>query len=138
MTKPALLFIYNASGGFFHVAADMAHKIFSPSTYPCSLCQITYGTFKIRDEWKHYLEKLPIEKKFYHKEDCYTLPLPQPLALPAILYQPTPFHNPQLFITAQELNACKHIKDITSLLDQRLEIVNKADGLEEIGKLVSP
>lgn len=138
MPTPQLLFIYNAEGGFFHVAADIAHKIFSPSTYPCSLCQLTYGTFTIREEWKKYLEALPIDKQFYHKEDCFALPLPKPLALPAILYQAHNTSNPQLLITAEELNACTQIKDLTSLIDQHLAIIRQENGPEELGKLVSP
>ena len=65
-----LIFIYNADTGLFNVVSDFAHKIISPSTYACSLCQITYGNFGMKKEWREFLNKLPYEMQFLHKDEA--------------------------------------------------------------------
>lgn len=45
-----LFFVYNADGGRLAGLKDMSHKFFSPATYPCSLCAITYGATLMRPE----------------------------------------------------------------------------------------
>ena len=35
--------IYNADGGLVNGALDLLHKTFSPATYACRLCDVTYG-----------------------------------------------------------------------------------------------
>lgn len=67
-----LIFVYNADAGYFNMVADIAHKIFSPTTYPCSLCDLTYGVFKIRPEWADFIEKSPIPLEFLHKDAFLT------------------------------------------------------------------
>jgi len=37
--------IYNAQSGKLNTVFDIAHKILSPKTYACDLCQITHGIF---------------------------------------------------------------------------------------------
>ena len=64
-----LLFVYNADAGFFNMVTDIAHKIFSPATYPCSLCDLTYGILKIRPEWEQFVQHAPIPFTFLHKDE---------------------------------------------------------------------
>jgi hypothetical protein len=65
----SLLFVYNADAGWFNTVSDIAHKIFSPSTYPCSLCDLTYGVFKIRPEWDDFLKHTPVPLEFLHRDE---------------------------------------------------------------------
>lgn len=64
-----LLFVYNADTGFFNLAADIAHKLFSPSTYPCRLCAITHGIFSIRKEWESFVAEAPVPFDFLHRDE---------------------------------------------------------------------
>lgn len=64
-----LLFIYNANSGPLNALWDIGHKLIRPSTYPCNLCAITYGTFTERKHWKHSRDKSPIDMVFYHKDE---------------------------------------------------------------------
>ncbi|ADR21279.1 hypothetical protein MATR_10920 [Marivirga tractuosa] len=64
-----LIFVYNANSGKWNGYMDIMHKIFSPKTYPCSLCDITYGTFKIREEWAEFKNTLDIPLTFLHKDE---------------------------------------------------------------------
>lgn len=68
MTEQKLLFVYNADNDLFSSVADMAHKIFSPATYQCHLCALTYGNFLIKKEWKLFIDSLPIESRFIYKD----------------------------------------------------------------------
>jgi hypothetical protein len=64
-----LIFVYNANSGKWNGYMDIMHKIFSPKTYPCSLCDITYGTFTIREEWADFKKTLDVPLTFLHKDE---------------------------------------------------------------------
>lgn len=64
-----ILFIYNADSGLFNTLTDIAHKLISPSTYQCDLCSITHGIFKERDQWRSFIETLPFEVLFFHRDE---------------------------------------------------------------------
>ncbi|MCB0663181.1 MAG: hypothetical protein KDC24_10600 [Saprospiraceae bacterium] len=64
-----LIFVYNANSGKWNGYMDMMHKIFSPKTYPCHLCDITYGIFTIRESWQSFIEKLEVPLRFLHKDE---------------------------------------------------------------------
>lgn len=58
MSIKKLIFVYNANSGKFNAWLDSAHKILSPSTYQCRLCDLTYGVFKENEEWARFRESL--------------------------------------------------------------------------------
>lgn len=64
-----LLFVYNADGGLLAGLKDVFHKILSPSTYPCSLCAITYGARSMRPEWREFIKVLPVPVDFLHRDE---------------------------------------------------------------------
>ncbi len=64
-----LLFIYNANSGKLNALFDAGHKLFSPSTYPCSLCDLTYDTFTENTSWKTFRKESDLNMEFYHKDE---------------------------------------------------------------------
>jgi len=64
-----LIFVYNADGGRLAGLKDMFHKILFPSTYPCSLCAITYGATSMRPEWREFVQHLPVPVDFLHRDE---------------------------------------------------------------------
>lgn len=64
-----LIFVYNADAKITSAAFDFLHKIISPATYPCKLCEITYGTFSMVKEWKDFLATLPVPVKLLHRDE---------------------------------------------------------------------
>ncbi len=64
-----LLFIYNANSGKLNALFDARHKLFSPSTYPCSLCDLTYDTFSENAIWKTFRKESVLNMEFYHKDE---------------------------------------------------------------------
>lgn len=64
-----LIFIYNAESGFYNKLIDFTHKSLRPSTYPCSLCQLTYGSFSAKPEWNRFISELDLDVKFLYKDE---------------------------------------------------------------------
>ena len=60
-----LHFVYNVDATPVALVSDFLHRIRSPETYPCRLCDITYGRFLKKAEWSRYVAGLSIPSKFY-------------------------------------------------------------------------
>lgn len=82
--RARLLIVYNADGGVLNALRDALWKITSPATYPCSLCAITYGAVSMHPEWKRFLESLPLEVAFHHRDDFAAAYPDHGIALPTI------------------------------------------------------
>ncbi|WP_299387925.1 GTPase [uncultured Lacinutrix sp.] len=101
-----LLFIYNANSGITNTALDIAHKVFSPKTYNCDLCAITFNTFSENKAWKAFRTNSNIIMEFFHIKE-FTKAYPDTkYEYPIILYK-----------TRDELSvliSAKQIKNIVS------------------------
>ena len=64
-----LIFVYNADSGKRKAYLDSLHKIIRPSTYTCSLCELTYGLFSEKKKWKQFRKQENVEMDFYHKDE---------------------------------------------------------------------
>jgi len=64
-----LVFVYNANSGKLNGYLDIAHKIISPKTYPCSLCDITHGVFKEHEKWKNFRQRVKTPMEFLHLDE---------------------------------------------------------------------
>jgi len=64
-----LIFVYNADSGIFNTLSDIAHKLFSPQTYECNLCNLTHGYFQAREEWTTFLNDLDAQIEFLHRDE---------------------------------------------------------------------
>lgn len=50
--------MYNANSGKLNAWLDSAHKIVSPKTYQCRLCDLTYDIFKENEDWARFRESV--------------------------------------------------------------------------------
>lgn len=64
-----LIFVYNANAGPLNAFIDTAHKMMSPSTYTCDLCQLTFGNFKEKEAWVRFRESVTTPLIFLHKNE---------------------------------------------------------------------
>lgn len=117
----SILFVYNADSGVFNTLTDIAHKIFSPQSYECNLCAITYGNFTIRAEWKEFLESLEIGLEFLHRDEFIEKYGQPEQALPAVFRKKGEELEP--WITAEEINRCSSVDDLKRLISGKLETV---------------
>ncbi len=82
-----LLFVYNANSGIGNMAMDIAHKLFSPETYACNLCTITFDTFSENKTWKQFREQSDIDMSFFHIDEFELKHMNQKFDYPIILKQ---------------------------------------------------
>ena len=64
-----LLFVYNADSGSLNAILDSAHKLLSPSTYQCKLCELTYGLVNETKAWKAFRETSDEDMVFLHRDE---------------------------------------------------------------------
>lgn len=64
-----LVFVYNADSGLLNAAKDIWHRVTSPSTYPCALCKLTYGTTGMDRRWRRFVESLDVPVEFLHRDE---------------------------------------------------------------------
>lgn len=67
---PQLVFVYNADSGLLHALKDISHKIVSPETYECDLCQLSHGYFSARKEWKDFIGSMQQPCEFLHRDEA--------------------------------------------------------------------
>ncbi len=115
---PALIFVYNANSGLLNGALDLLHKTFSPHTYACNLCAITYNTLGMRRDWRDFVNGLPYPVHFLHRDELLARfgkpdhPLPA-----AFLHTPAGL---QLFVSTDEMNSCHTLDDLMRLVRKQL------------------
>jgi hypothetical protein len=83
--EDSFIFIYNANRGKVNGLINSIHKSLSPNTYDCKLCKLTHGFAGPTKEWKTFLETLPGEKYFLHKEEVKHIGFLTVADLPLIL-----------------------------------------------------
>lgn len=115
-----LIFVYNAKGGWLSAAGDMVHRSLSPSTYPCSLCALTYGAVAMRREWRTFLDAYAPNSLFVYRDEFHEDLDACGLSLPVILRADRP-GTPEVLVSAEELGALPDLASLTALLKDRLE-----------------
>ena len=116
-----LIFIYNANSSIRNKLIDSAHKILSPSTYPCKLCDLTYGAFMENRNWREFREESPFEMEFLHKDEFkkqYASKFGHKFDWPIVLSSSN--GNFEVFISRDELNGLANAKELIHLIHSRI------------------
>jgi hypothetical protein len=109
-----LVFVYNGDTGKLNALMDMGHKLLSPSTYPCSLCDITHNTFAIKKEWSDYLERKDHHYVFLHRNEFHSFyPKYRSIDLPLFMNVETG----EILLTKHEMDKFKHMDDLILWLE---------------------
>ncbi len=126
-TPGHLVFVYNADSGMLNLVKDIAHKLLSPATYPCSLCDLTYSAFGERKSWVRFRKALPVSQEYLHIDEFVSqyrgaLSVAQlgTTQYPAVFR----FHDSvesegsalELVATKQQIDACESQKALKSLV----------------------
>ncbi|MGB5942873.1 MAG: GTPase [Leeuwenhoekiella sp.] len=117
-----MIFIYNAKSGKGQALLDSAHKFFSPKTYPCSLCELTYGTFGEKADWKKFRESFDIPLEFLHRDEIQAaeLNLPSEFELPVILAWID--GKPLTLIQKQELASMESVGQLIAAITEKANL----------------
>ena len=113
-----LIFIYNAKSGLVNEFLDFTHKIFSPSTYNCNLCAISYGNFSMKKKWSDYINSLPVKSTFTYKDKVSEYGYDD-IKLPSIIFQDK--SKSKVIISSEEINKLKKIDQLINILSDRLK-----------------
>ena len=112
-----LIFVYNSDGTVASLIKDTAHKLVSPETYPCNLCRLTYPLASTKGEWRKFIESLPREVIFLHRDEFLKQYHDQKnVQLPAVFRADA--SEPQLLISHIEINKANNLSEL-------IEIVNR-------------
>jgi hypothetical protein len=117
MNDNTIVFVYNADSGMFNTLVDTAHKLFSPDTYECNLCAMTFTGLGMKKEWREFLDTIDMPLEFMHKDelkDKYWIEV----ELPAIFLKSGDGLN--LVIDAKTLNECLDINELKQLISERV------------------
>jgi len=116
-----LIFIYNADSGFFNSLKDTVQKTVAPKSYDCKLCQVTFGAFSMKDDWREFINQLSIKVEFLHKDEFIKK------------YGKTKHNFPNafieenkkltLFISSQEINSTKDIAELKALVEKKIKTI---------------
>jgi len=110
--------LYNADSGLANAALDTLHKLFSPSTYACKLCDITFGLTAMKREWAATIAALPHPVAFLHRDEWHTQFPGNPMPLPAILLETGTDLKP--LISAADFAGITSLHTLQALLSCRL------------------
>ncbi|UII80706.1 GTPase [Flagellimonas sp. CMM7] len=117
---PKLLFIYNANSGARNAILDSMHKVLSPATYDCNLCDITFGVVSENKTWKKFRQANKQEMIFLHKDEFakkYASKFGHKFTFPIILVEGE--HGLEIVISTEELNQLKAAHALVRLVKER-------------------
>lgn len=119
MARPKLIFVYNADSGAINTLLDIGHKIISPSTYDCALCDLTHSVFRMRKPWSRFVASLDADCKFLHRDEYVSRYGDPGLPFPAIFTVTA--GGPTLWIGRDEIQRCKTLEGLEKLVIHRLK-----------------
>ena len=110
-----IIFVYNADSGPFALLKDYVHKIVSPETYPCSLCQITFDNLGMKRAWRRFVQALPHPAVFLHRDELAAhYPALSDLALPAVILDDD--SAMRVLVSAEELDRTPDVGALQALV----------------------
>ncbi|MFT5078482.1 MAG: hypothetical protein ACI825_000010 [Planctomycetota bacterium] len=116
-----LIFVYNANAGAVNGLLDSVRKIVSPSSYECSLCNITHGVFTEGKLWAEFRKSSTTKMEFLHKDEF--LKQYRSKWLPAYTFPIVLIADDKglgVFIAAEELNAVTSQEKLIELVSGRI------------------
>jgi len=118
-----LIFIYNADSGLRNAVIDSMHKVISPKTYDCNLCDITFGVFTENSKWKKFRSATRFEMEFLHKDEFkkqYASKFGHKFTYPIILISSS--KGLEIFAGTKEVNGIANAEELIQLIDQRMKL----------------
>ena len=121
MTIAKLHFVYNVELSAQALVRDFVHRLVDPETYPCKLCDLTYGRFVKKPGWQLFVWSLPVASVF-HTKDAFAKAFPSARVeeFPVVLAEDKAGRF-AVFISADELAATRSLEALKTEVSSRLE-----------------
>ncbi|NKI25688.1 GTPase [Arenibacter sp. 6A1] len=116
-TVKTLMLVYKADSGIGNAILDSVHKIWSPNTYQCKLCELTHGVFVERKVWKEFRKKTAVQLNVLHRDEFqehYGEKYGYNFSFPVILCGP--MNNLRVYLSSIEINALESPEDLIRLI----------------------
>ncbi len=117
MDTTNLIFAYNANSGLFNAVWDSLHKTFSPKTYNCNLCAITYTSVSMKRQWKDFISKLNVPVLFLHRDELEKKYGINDLQLPVLLAKKGTHFD--VLLSAERIKEIKNLEDLIEQVKQK-------------------
>ena len=120
--RPAatLHFVYNVDATPGALLRDFVHRIVDPATYPCRLCDLTYGRFLKKAEWSRFVAELPTRARFHLRGGFRArFPAYANEPVPAVFVEESP-GKLRTLISADELRGVADLEALEMLLAHRV------------------
>ena len=115
-----LHFVYNVELTPRALLQDFLHRLRDPETYPCRLCDITYGRFVKKPGWIAFLMTLPVSTTFYTKDEFARKHPAHVQEFPVVLAE-TDAGVMEVFLSAEELSRLRTLEELQTEVTSRLE-----------------
>ncbi|MEM8999720.1 MAG: GTPase [Bacteroidota bacterium] len=115
-----LLFVYNANSGRGNAFFDSMHKVLSPKSYDCRLCELTYGVVVENRTWKRFRSETDHHMAFLHKDEFakkYASKFGHSFSFPIVLIEGG--HGLEVLISTDELNQVNTVHALIRLVKER-------------------
>ena len=107
-----LHFVYNVELNVSALVRDFVHRLTDPETYPCKLCDITYGRFMKKPTWQMFVWSLPVSSVFYTKDQFYAQhPKLRDTEFPAVFAE-TDSGELRVFLSSADLKRLDDLDDL--------------------------
>ena len=117
-----LLFIYNSDSSRLPGLKD--YTAGTPAAFRtgnCALSAITHSPVGMKKEWKRFIRDLAIPSRFLNRNEFFSEFGHCQTTFPAVLLQKET--ELAILVNAEELNRCRSLNDIISLLEQHLRYI---------------
>jgi hypothetical protein len=115
-----LHFVYNVELRPSALVADFIHRLRDPATYPCRLCDLTYGRFLKKPTWMAFTRKLEVDTLFYTKDEFAREYPGLARDFPVVLAERSPDEF-EVFLSRDELAAMRTLEALEASIVSRLE-----------------
>jgi len=120
-TAQKIIFVYNANSGAGNAVLDSMQKVFSPSTYDCKLCEITYGIVTENRTWKKFRQDSKHQMTFLHRDEFtkkYASKFGYKFEFPIVLAEGD--KGLEVLVSTEEFNGLKTAHGLIRLLNERI------------------
>ena len=115
-----LHFVYNVDATPSALLRDFVHRLVAPESYPCRLCDLTYGRFLKKAQWSRFVADLPTRARF-HLRGAFGRRFPEYARepVPAVFVEESP-GKLRTLISAKELQGIDDLAALETLLARRV------------------
>jgi hypothetical protein len=114
-----ILFVYNLDSGVLQSLHDYSRSRAAPSGEDaCNLSTITHSPVGMKKEWKRFIKDMKIPSRSLARNDFFAEFGHRTITFPIVLLKKGP--ELSVLISTEELNRCKDLSDLISLVGERI------------------